>query len=420
MKRWQTRAQKISELWAVPGRELNFQFGGAQERLTAGFTPPQGEELDLAGERIEFGTHQAVQPVGIDAHGSVQQPEPALIVGPSQKDDLGLGGLPRDGGGKGQANRGGLNPGGMFGAVGHHKLIGAALQGGHGGMAPPVPDFVLPEVIVAFDLGLEAGFARGHEHRHHAQAQTQMDHAPQAIRMAVGALEAGIIVELNVVRTTEAAPVGGQPTQHIGGLDRGVRPRHGQAAIERDAVENIDGRAAPNDQALDHIKGVQLGLTVEQGGQIPTGRRGRLAAARPLNLAVANQDAANGGQGGQRRDLLGAELGANRVGAVFAQGRMLLEPLTELEDATDHPPRGAVVGMRVAARSVSPVNPIQSLAVGAADSLADHGHRDAELERDLTERSAAPDCGDDEAAIAKEAVVFIGKACPAGTSKSAR
>jgi len=281
MKKWQLGLGRELAFCAMATGQFDLQVGSAQEGLPAGIMTAQGIETKLTGERVEFGAHEAVRPVGVDRDGAFQEAHLAAVVGSTQEKDPRLGGHQRRGGGEGQPWRSGITARGVLGAVGLNELGGAAPQRRDGAMVPALPHPVLPEVVEAFHFGLEARFAWGHEDRHHAQAQAEVDDAAEAIRVAVRAVKAGIVVELRVMGTAKGSPVFGQATEDVGGFERSVQPSGGQAAVERDGIEGFDFGPVADDQAFDKVKGIQFACPSAKAGRYqPGGGGGRRRRVR--------------------------------------------------------------------------------------------------------------------------------------------
>jgi len=145
-----------------------------------------------------------------------------------------------------------------------------------------------------------------------------------------------------------------------------------------------------DDQALDDVDAVQLGLPGGDIRQIPAGGRGR--AARPL-LAVqgspATEDAVDGPHRGDLADPLvleGLVDGLRTDGTEVALGQLLAalqHQILQVGRRAARPVRGT--------RAVREVHPIQPLALGPLDPVGYRGHPASELAGRFSDRLAATD-----------------------------
>ena len=349
--------------------------------MPIGLTASQGKELQVPLEHVEFTADQPMRPVPVDGHSTIQQPHLSALVGASHENDGGLGELTRRGERGWHAQWSRVNTRGMFVPVRAHKPGRAPAQGRQRGMAPAMPYFVLPQIVIAFDLGLEACFARRRKDGHDTQTQAQMDDASQAGGFLVRTLEARVVVELGKARLAKDAPMCGQALEHIAGGEGARRPGGRQAAAQRDAVEHLDRRAVLDGQTLDEVEGVQFGCACDQIGQIPSGRRSGMALARAADQAVTGDDTCNGASGRRGRDLVLLEMTADGVRTVFPQGRVLFEPDAQAENAFLQRRASGIGRLGITARGIIPVHAIQALAVGAMHPLESGAHTQTEAAR---------------------------------------
>ena len=122
---------------------------------------------------------------------------------------------------------------------------------------------------------------------------------------------------------------------------------------------------------------------------------------------MAHENATEGAHGGQRRERFGLELSADGERSIFAEGRMVFEPLAQLQPAPDDSGGGAVCGLGVATGAVVPIDAIQALALGAAHPFTDRAQGRAETPGHPTERSATTNGGDQETTRARSSRSFM-------------
>lgn len=382
----------------VPGREFDGEFTSRQERLVIGLAAAQGVTAHFSRAHTEFTTHEAVRPVTMNHEGSFEQADsPARVRAPQEDDQEMLrcfGELAR----QAVTRWGTVLAGGMALAVRGDVGAGAPLQSAQVRVAPALPDFLLPAVIEAFDVGLETGFARRRKHRDDAEAQAEVNHAAQMIGVGVRTLKAGVVVELGEVGVTVGVPVFGQGGEDIVGGEAGARPALGQLAVQRQAIEHVEQRAVLDDQTFDQIEGVEFGVALSDSGQMPAGRGWRTALTAGGGESSASDQPGQraGGRGGQ---VLAEEFPAEGGGSVFAQGRMTFEPGAQSQDALDEFARGAVFGFAVAARPVGEVSAEEALAASALKPFVSGASADVEASGDRTEGGPATESGDDAAAF---------------------
>lgn len=382
----------------MPRGELDGQFAGGQERLVIGLTAAQGVTAHHARAHTQLAAHQPVGPVALDEDRFFEQANAALRVGAAQEEDerllrrLGHDARP------GVARRGHVLLGGMALAVRGNVGARTLLQGAQMRMAPADPDLLLPEVVEAFDVGLEAGFAGRGKDRDDAQAQAEVNHPAQSVGMGVRTLKAGVVVELGEVGATVGVPVFGQRGQDIVGGEARARPALGQPAVQRQGIEHIEERTIFDDQAFHQIKGVEFGAAVGEGGQIPAGGGRRAALASGAGETGASDEAGQGaGRGGGQ--VLAEEFAPQGRRSVFAEGRMTLEPEAQSQDAAQEWARGSVSGPGVAARAIGEVRAEQTLAFGAMKPFVSGAGADPEASGDRAKGSAASERRNDAAAF---------------------
>ena len=382
----------------VPRRDFDGELARGQERLVIGLAAAQRVTAHLAGAHAQFAAHQPVRPVALDQEGFSKQANPSLCVRTPQEDDEVLLRRFREAERAAVTGRGAVLSGGMALAVRGDVGAGALLQGPQVRMSPALPDFLLPAVIEAFDVGLEAGFAGRGKHRDDPQTQTEVNHAAQTVGLGVRTLKAGVVVELGEIGATVGAPVFAQGGENVVGGEAGARPALGQMAVQRQGIEHVEQRPVFDDQAFDQIERVEFGATVGHGGQMPA-RRGRWAALASGAGESGASDQPGQGAGRGRVKVSAQEFPAEGGGSVFAQRRMAFEPGAQSQDALEEWARGAVFGFAIAARTVGEVGAVEAMALSALKPFVSGAGADAKACADRTEGSSAAESRNDLAAL---------------------
>lgn len=377
----------------MPSGDSHVEMRMLQKRLPVRVAAAQGVGEELTGCSIEMETDQTVWPVAIDREGLLKQADAPEFVGSTEEDNQRLPRVVRQRSEQPGSRGRGIGLGRMFDPMCQHELVGTLRHFWHRAMSPALPHLLLPEVIVTFDLGLKAGLPWRNEDWNDAKAQTQMYDAAEAVRMAVGALEARVVVELNELRTTEVAPVLRQTFQYVVGENAPPRPRHRHTAIERNAIEDLHFSSVTNDQSFDDIEGIEFSLPSRHVREVPARGWWRPALSRALNQTVLRQDSADGAYGRQWADAFRLELSADGDGAVFTQRRMAFEPKSQAKDTLQDATRRSMLCTEVAAGPVLPVDPIESAACGAMHPFENCAHATCETHGDVTHgRTAAHRC----------------------------
>src|SRR3954468_20643927 len=272
------------------------------QRLIPRLTPSQAGESDRAGIQVHVRTDQPVGPVSVHLEGPPQHLDPALGVRAPHVHPPSLGaGLEiqppplRERTTMGRR----LDPIGSVTPQRRDMPAGPIGQAVQVRMLEPGPDPDLPGAVVMLDGRLEARLARRYEHWDDAQAQAQPAHAPDHIGMDVRPLEDRVVVELGIARQAELPPVLDQALDDELRRDTPpARPRRDQAAMERDAVEDLDLRSALDDKPLDDVDAVEFRTAAGHLRQIPTARRWRTSdPALAVQRAAAVEDAVDRPQG---------------------------------------------------------------------------------------------------------------------------
>src|SRR5512135_2469682 len=363
-----------------------------QQRLIPRLTPPQTVESDLARFQVHLRTDQPVGPVAVHFEVppqhfgpalGVRAPDvhhPALETGLEVQTPAPRERIPR---------RRCLDPIRSVASQRGDMASGPIGQGVQVRVLEPPPDPDLPGAVVLLDGRLEARLARRHEHRGDAQAQAQPADAPDHIEMDVRPLEDRIVVELGVARQAELPPMLDQALDHE--LRRDALPtRQGrdQAAMERDAVEDLDLGAAADDESLDDIDAVEFPTAAGHLRQIPAPRRRRLPDPMPpVQHAPTPEDAVDGPLRRQWCDPTGPEGIEDRLGPEESQVTLGLQSAPHLEDQIFEGSGGPLGGMGDR-RTIGPIDPVEALAVRMADPAIDSGGAHAEIPCDLLLRSS--------------------------------
>jgi len=373
----------------MPRCYFDQQFNGSQQRLPFRLASAQSMDGEVAGKSIELTADESVRPLFVHRHRCFQDGNGSAVGGTAQKYNQRLANLVRQDSRQRLAQWSCFDSGGMALAVGLDKLSRVLLKAGQPGVLATMPDLGLPEMIEAFDFGLEACFSRRRKDRHETEAQTQMDDPSQTTGQTVWALEASIIVKLRVVGKAKEPPMCGQAGQHIQGGKGRLRPGRRQAAIEGNAIEHGDRGAATNGQVFDEIEGVQLDRTLGQIWQIPTWRRrNKPTAMGGEQEALPAQNSFDGASTGRRGNLFLQELAPDGFGSELAQGTVVFEPGAQREDAFDNRFRGAVGRTRIAAGAVLPIHTLEALTLSAVIPFPSGAQADLEAAGHLPEGSS--------------------------------
>jgi hypothetical protein len=280
-------------------RELVRDLG--DQGLELGLPAAEGVEANGVGVKVDFAADEAMRPEWVDREGTTKQTDLTMIVGTPKEDDL-AGGMslkvlpPRLR--EGLSEGSGQDAFGGSGSSGGNELGGLILKSLKGPVVEASPDLGLPAAVIAFDGGLEAGFARWSEDGYHLQGQTKTGDPAEVIGILVGSLETRVVVELSIAGQTDLAPVFDQGQGSSLGRDGGSRPGGCQAAMKGDGIKGLDVDSAFDDKAGDDIDAIGFQLSGGDWGQVPTARR--RWAPHPLTAVQSSQplqdttDSANG------------------------------------------------------------------------------------------------------------------------------
>jgi len=375
---------------------------GDQQRLAVGLGTAKAEAMNGLRAEVDLAANEAMRPSRIDVEAVGQKADAACVIGAADEDDLGVSASrqviwrPREAWGCDLLTRLG------FEVMGGDEAVGAVAQLGAAGVVKAIPDLGLPQVVEGLDLVLEAMLAGWGEDGGDAQGQAEEGDGTEPIGMVMRAVEAEVVVELSVGGQAVCAPVGQQRILSELGGDGGGEETAAQAAVQGDAVEDLDLADVLDDESLDDIEGVQLDAGRSDRGEIPTRRRwGSAEATGAADQAVALEDVGDGGAAGQR--LAGRGLGPQGAEdghrTEFAQGVAMAESVPQGQNAVDHPagqgrgsaPRAAGLVLKLDAR--------QALAAGVPHPVLDVREREPELAGDLAQRHPAPGQADQFAAM---------------------
>src|SRR5262249_30590291 len=170
------------------------------------------------------------------------------------------------------------------------------------------------------------------------------------------------------------------------------------------ARQDLDVRAALDDQPLDDVKAVQLHAAGHQVGQVPA-RRGRRATGAPpgIERAPALQGAVDGARRRQRLDGPAGPVGADGGGAVEAEVALLAQVAADIHDQVLQASGGtARVARGVGA--VGPIDAVEAPSPGATDPTQDGGRAHPETAGNLVEGLPPADGGDHVPPALREAL----------------
>src|SRR5512135_3799174 len=369
-----------------------------EQGLVGGLPTPQPIELHHISIEVHLRPDQPIQPLAVHLEPAVQQLHHPRGVGPPDVDDsppwpgfeVQLPPL-----GKGPPSRGRLDALGPVATMGDHEAGRVALQVREVRVLEPGPDLRLPGPVVALDDRLEPRLAGRDEDRDDPQAQAQPRDPAEGVGMGMRPLEDRVVVELTVARQPDSLPVLDPALDpESGGDTRSTWSGDGQAAVQRDAVEDFDLGAALDDQPLDHVEAVQFLPPGGDLGQIPTGRRGAPPNARlSVQDTASEEDPSDGSHRGAPLDLAGREDLMDRLRPMESQVTGLLQFTTHGQDLLLE---GGLSAVRVprTPRAIVPNDAIQPLAVGPLGPVTDGVRAHAELAGDDAERATASDGSD--------------------------
>ena len=362
-------------------------------------TSSEGVEADEVGVQVDLTSDESVRPKRIEREVVTEEIERAGLIGAAQEDDLAAGmerqiRLPRLR--EGRSWRGSVDSKSSTGTAGLDVLGGLDLEGEQRVVLEARPDLGLPAAVIAFDGGLEARLARRGKDRDDPESEAESDDAADGVGVLVGALKAGVVVELGIGGQAHVLPVGQQGLESFPSGDEGSGPRLHQTAMERDGVEDFDIDSAANDKAGDDIEAIQFDVSLGHLRQIPASRRsGMPDSSTPIQGASPQQDPSDRANRRQRTVALFQQLTTDRRIAELSQGTGVLEPLASSEnDLFDR--GGYPVGWPVRARrAITPLDAVQSLPGSPGNPSLNGRTTDMELTRDPSSAPSRPDRSND-------------------------
>src|SRR5512135_394302 len=364
-----------------------------EQGLLAGLPTPESVEPHYLSIEVHLRPDQPMQPLAVHLEPAVQQLHPPRGIGPPNGDD------PPPGPslevqfpplGKGPPSRGRLDAIGPVAAMGGHEAGRVALQVRQVRVLEPSPDLRLPGPIVALDDRLEPRLAGRDEDRGDPQAQAQPRDPAEGVGMGMRSLEDRVVVELAVARQPDRLPVLDQARDHESGGDAlPTRPGDGQAAVQRDAVEDFDLGAVLDDQSLDDVDAVQFLPPSGDLGQLPTSGRGAAPHARlAVQDTTSAEDPSDGSHRGEPLNLAGREDLMDRLRPMESQVAGLLQFAAHGQDLLLDGGFSAVRVTRTP-RAILPSDAIQPLALGPLDPVMNGVRAHAELAGHCAERVTA-------------------------------
>lgn len=384
----------------MPRRDFQRQVTSSQERLAVRLAAAECVDFEFVGERVEFAAHQSMRPVLGDLDSVFEQAKRSRVVGAPQKNDPTVAKVARQNWRIRMAPRRTLDPSGVALAMRGNEATGPRAHAGQALEAVALPNLSLPQMIEAFDLCLKPRFAWRREDRHDAQAQAKVDNPAQSSGCVMGALKAGVVIELRVVRQAASTPMFRQGCEHPCSRPSTGWPRLGQAAVEGNRIEQFDLRTIANDQAFDKIECVEFGVSGCQFRQIPAGRRGSLTLAAAMGeQSVSSEDAFDrpGAREGGKVFLL--ESATHSRGAELTQRAVGLEPRAEGDDALGQTLWCLIARARIASRTILPIDSIQTQTKRAVEPAVSGIDADQEAPSHGAKRGAAAQCSNDESSL---------------------
>jgi hypothetical protein len=236
-------------------------------------------------------------------------------------------------------------------------------------MMEALPDFGLPAGVEAFDSGLKACFPRRRKDWGDPQAQAQSHDPADSVRKVVGSLKAGIVVELRIGGKAKGPPVLDEGINDFGSRYAAIRPRGYEAAVKRDAGEDIHMDTPFNHQVFDYIKAIEFALRCGHVRQVPARRwRPVTHSVAAIKSATPFQDSANGANRGRVRCASTQQVTIDCRGAIFAQSTRFLKLAADCQHKILHGSIGALNCMWHR-WTIAPVNLIERLTASAPNPV---------------------------------------------------
>ena len=280
-----------------------------------------------------------------------------------------------------------------------HEALRLGAQLIEGAEMKATPHFCAPASIKTFDAILEARLTRGRKDRHDAQTETTADDAADTSGMLMRALKAGVVIELSEAREPPSTPVLKHGFHRGNRADARTGPRAWQGAEEGDDVEDLHQRPVLDGQVFEQVKAVEFGPAGGQIGEIPTRRRGRVAAT-PVGIedSVADEHTVNGAHGRAGPDTQATQFALNGGRPVFTQRTAILEPFPKVQDQRFEICFEALRDSRIAGWPVREVHAVQAPGAGTRTPALDGVQTDSQGPCRCPLRKATTDKGDQRSA----------------------
>ena len=158
-----------------------------------------------------------------------------------------------------------------------------------------LPDLLLPQRVEAFDVGLEARFARRREDGCDAVAEAKADDFANDVWAIMRALKTGVVIELCVGGEADFTPMLIEPRNGPRAGDGGVEPSVDARPHEAFGGEDVEKTDAFDGQILDAIERIHIRLATRHSGQIPARGRSRAADAMVgIQEPIARENTSDG------------------------------------------------------------------------------------------------------------------------------
>jgi len=265
-----------------------------EQWLICGIFAPQGVEADLVRAQIDLAAHQPMRPLWGDLEAVAQQVRAPGIIGAAQEDYRPPQGRMRvepKRGREGPARWGLLPSGSAARAVGGNVTIAGRQQLREVLEPMALPNLGLPQPVEPLDGVLEAGLARGCEHRYDPQRQAQSAHPSHGVGKLVRPLKHRLVIKLGVVGQPQLLPAPAQATEHRFSGDSEFRPTIDLSAPECGAGEHLNERTIGDLEVFNPIKAIKLGLARSRAcdQRSPFDPSARLQSALPRTTPCSGQ-----------------------------------------------------------------------------------------------------------------------------------
>ena len=216
---------------------------------------------------------------------------------------------------------------------GESEAIGTSLDGIVVLVEEALPDPLLPATVEAFDDSLEASLMGWREDGDNVELQAEADDTTKGVRKLTCSAENSVVVELGVLREPVSAPMGNQRIGGDFGGPRGSDPTGTQARLETDGSHDVHVSAALQAQVFDEVEAVDVGLSGSDAWQVPAfRRRGSTHSSPSVESTSAQEDSANGADGGNLHESALFENKLDGRCTVLTQVALMAELLTNSQD----------------------------------------------------------------------------------------